>query len=263
MTDHSLLALGTYHKTGTVWIQRVARTMAETLGWRFIDSARNDPDQPLDGPTVVFDDHSRFAPAYLGHPGLTGFRIIRDPRDIIISGAHYHARANEPWLKKPEALFEGLSYRDRILSCPTPRARYQMEMAGVALSTWQQINGTFSKDYQASVRALPACRYEDLMVDPGQVHLDRLIGALRIPPVARQALAEAFEAHSLWGGRLVVDPHVRSGRTAQWLKVFDRPLAQAFLRLYGDALITHGYQSSHRWVEQLPKHRRALDLPNP
>jgi hypothetical protein len=42
--------------------------------------------------------------------------VIRDPRDVIVSGANYHCKADEPWLHIPEKRFGGLTYHQKINS---------------------------------------------------------------------------------------------------------------------------------------------------
>ena len=83
-----------YHKTGTTLFDRVMRKLAERFGLsvtvqygmaHHIDSHAD----------IVLLPHSLSGFA-LARP-YRGVRVIRDPRDIWVSGYLYHCRTNEGW----------------------------------------------------------------------------------------------------------------------------------------------------------------------
>jgi hypothetical protein len=87
----------TYHKTGTTLMQAVMTDVGEALGLRVqtlyglvgrqdITAARSD---------IVLLPHSLldFTPDW----PYRAVRIVRDPRDIWVSGYHYHLRCQEDW----------------------------------------------------------------------------------------------------------------------------------------------------------------------
>lgn len=55
-------------------------------------------------------------PEELSDCSYRGLHLIRDPRDVILSGMHYHLRAPEKWLHDPEPDYGGLSYQEKLNS---------------------------------------------------------------------------------------------------------------------------------------------------
>ncbi len=98
-----------YHKAGTVWFQRVLRRFAEEANVPFV-VLRREPDA-LQGASsgVYFDGHS--AVSVPDNPDLRASHMVRDPRDIVVSGYHYHLRASERWLHRPQDRYGGVSYQ--------------------------------------------------------------------------------------------------------------------------------------------------------
>lgn len=84
----------TYHKSGTTLFDRVMRRVAEQFGLRLMQQygMAYDIDTAAD---IVLLPHSllgfRLARAY------RGIRLLRDPRDIWVSGYLYHRRTQEHW----------------------------------------------------------------------------------------------------------------------------------------------------------------------
>ena len=121
--ERPTIRVGTYHKTGTVWLLKVFKQFASSARWEFIDvrSVESVPDR---GGLVVFDDHSRF-----DIPGADrgrAIRMIRDPRDTLVSAMHYHLRSKEPWLHKPRP--SGKTYQQELLEQPDDEARFLYEL---------------------------------------------------------------------------------------------------------------------------------------
>ncbi len=88
LNNSGLRCIGAYHKAGTVWLNGIFQEVAEQLVMPFLevesDTLWNDEHKAL-----VFNHSSRFPPALFDR-SVRGLRIVRDPRDIVISGAHYH-----------------------------------------------------------------------------------------------------------------------------------------------------------------------------
>jgi len=150
----------TDHKTGTVWQMNMSRVFCEELGaqatWvshREHPSIAAMPDRDY---VVFFERSFLFADSrWPEHPNLRGIRMVRDPRDVIISGAEYHARGSEAWLCEPQERFDGQSYSQQLQSLESQVDRLRFEMRHLAARTIQEMAGP-------SDSRLQVIRYEDL-----------------------------------------------------------------------------------------------------
>jgi hypothetical protein len=59
--------------------------------------------------------------------------LIRDPRDVIVSGCFYHQSAEEAWLQVPQRRLGGLSYQEKLRSYASfdDQLLFEMENPGV------------------------------------------------------------------------------------------------------------------------------------
>ena len=82
----SVVLVGTHHRAGTVWLSSIFSQLADQLGLGF-DMGMRHRIQP--GAYIHFDHHSAFDLSELDrdHRGL---HVRRDPRDVVVSAAHYH-----------------------------------------------------------------------------------------------------------------------------------------------------------------------------
>jgi hypothetical protein len=135
--------IATHHKTGTIWMRSVFQAIAKQLSVSFHHRARlaKPSAESLSVPSIVFDQHSRFPNCgwMLKHPECRVLHLIRDRRDVIVSGAHYHGTASEPGLLEPREAFDGLTYQQKINSLPDDQSRYLFEMHSLnssALRAW-------------------------------------------------------------------------------------------------------------------------------
>ena len=236
-----ILLIGTYHKTGTVWMQRVFQAFGERRGIPFTGTDLGD--KHIDpAPGIYLDDHCEFPASLLSAPHA-GFRIIRDPRDVVISGAHYHTRASESWLHEPRSDEGGRTYQQAINAQETQEERFLFEMHNAAHHTCSQM--------VRDVDLLPhfvTVRYEAWMTDPIMANFVFVLRELRFDPYEIEAAKKACFEFSLFGKGGGIDNHARSGKTEQWRTAFTRQLGEAFLELNGDALIKLGYEQNHDWV---------------
>ncbi|MFC3118153.1 hypothetical protein ACFOHS_07595 [Jhaorihella thermophila] len=94
-----ILCVGTHHKTGTVWMRRVWREIAQALDIPFQPVHR--PEKwaeklPAQGRVIVPNWGGRFAPDLWEREDARFLHVIRDPRDVLLSGARYHDSTSAP-----------------------------------------------------------------------------------------------------------------------------------------------------------------------
>ncbi len=90
------ILVGTFHKSGTVLMQSIWAQACRSMGiaiWMM--NRHSKPPNP--NWQVAFHYDSEFGDLPLQHLHR-GLIVIRDPRDLLISGMHYHRKSQELWL---------------------------------------------------------------------------------------------------------------------------------------------------------------------
>lgn len=235
--DHVLL-ICTHHKTGTKWMKKVFSAICEKYSWRFQEGdIRRCPSQ-----CDVFLNWNSQVITSQTKVGYRGLHLIRDPRDVIVSGAFYHQTASEDWLHKRRLGFIGRTYQQAInrQESIADKIRFEMEHA-----SGQVIRDMLNWNY--SDPDIIECRYEDLIIDVELREFRRIFIHLGFPSEAMDEICEIAWKHSLFSGEVTDTQHIRSGQPGQWAGIFDRSLRYRFLELFGDALVRLGYEPNDAW----------------
>ena len=233
-----LILVGTHHKTGTAWMLQLFEGFCTALGERLHGGPQ---DRLPPGTRVFFQSHSRFDFATLGRP-YRGLHLIRDPRDVLISGARYHARASEPWLHERRRRFWGLTYQEAI--------RRRREIGDAVLFEMDHAGAHTIREMLAWDRDRPEffeAKYEDLVEDRDLVLFRRLLLFLGYDAAVLPTLEAIIRERSLFGGQVSDPAHVSDGRPRQWREVFDARLRRCFRARFGDALERLGYDPGEEW----------------
>ena len=82
-----------YHKVGTHLLQAIFSKISRNMGRRYSEKFGMVRQLPPDADVILFA-HSLVDFALPPHRGL---RLVRDPRDVWVSGYFYHRRCSEPW----------------------------------------------------------------------------------------------------------------------------------------------------------------------
>lgn len=233
---HKIL-VGTHHKTGTVWMGQIFRKICWEFGLEYFSGRQEDLPPGFD---VFFQDHSGFDLTRI-QGEYRGLHVIRDPRDVIVSGCFYHQRAAEKWLHVRREEFGGFSYQERLNSFPSLDEQLIFEMQHSRtirdMLAWSYSNPNIFE-----------ARYEDLILDRNLMQFHRIFDFLGFPgEMIPQALKIAYES-SLFSGKVRTSSHVRSGDGGQWRKYFKPEHKAKFCELFGDALTRLGYEADDAWV---------------
>src|SRR5579862_798041 len=159
---HNCAIIATYHKSGTLWMEETFGDICKRRNIRFsnIEADESINAENCASPIVVAFPHSTIDKYkwILDQKPYSILHLIRDPRDIIISGMHYHRKAGEKWLHVPREQFGGLSYQIKLNSLRTEKERYLFEIGSrttpIEMAAWD-----YGRPYCYEVK------YEDLICD--------------------------------------------------------------------------------------------------
>lgn len=197
--------VGTHHKTGTDWMLRIFRRISRDLGLRFVAGKQREFPTDFD---VFIQHHSRFDLTRLDVE-YRGLHLIRDPRDVIISGCFFHQKSGERWLHIRRGEFGGLTYQEKINSYATldDKIMFEMENHGTIrdMLAWSYSDPRFVE-----------VEYEDLIVDDNLMLFHRIFAHLGFPGETIPGLLRIASDNSLFSGNVRKSDHVRSGEKMQW-----------------------------------------------
>ena len=257
-----LMCIATHHKGGTVWIRRVVRAMSHAIGvpWIGLWSERQLPKVPGDGRAFLCNWEGRF-PRAIWDSGETAFlHVIRDPRDVLLSGCAYHHHApvkGERFLHAPRPDLGGRTYQEHLNALESPAEKLLFEMENKHAETLAQMRAWPWGD--------PRCtelRYEDLMGDRDGALFGRALAALGLSGAELKAGLRAFWDNSLFGGLAREEArdgrlqgHIASGgRLRRWRRELPRAVGRIYAERFGADLVALGYETDMSWVETLPEH---------
>lgn len=257
-TAPRLLCVGTHHKTGTIWMRRVFRAIARELGllYQFVHRAIRLDALPQQGRAILFNWSSRFSPELLNNKVTRILHLIRDPRDVLISGMKYHQiapLAGEEFLHKPRHDLNGKTYQQHLKSLPDDTEKLMFEMHNKHRETLTEM-----LDWDYRNQNCLELRYEDLMLDKGCHLFEKFLRGFgfRADEIAKGK--QIFWNNSLFGGLAKPDQrddrialHVQSGAIAQWQTALPREVAEEYLHQHGDDLIALGYENDKNWLDRL------------
>jgi hypothetical protein len=250
------ILVGTHHKAGTVWLQSIFRRICQQYGWTMYHGESAVPPQGCD---VFLPWNSQFDRAAI-QPPFKGIHLIRDPRDMIVSGCFYHQKATEKWLHIKQDSLGGLSYQEKLNSYRSLSDQILFEMEFGSYGCIQQILAWNYND-----PAFYEVKYEDLIADEQLLLFHDLFVFLEFPgKIIPRTLKIALD-NSIFAGTTKTNPHIRSGKARQWEQHFSPENKARFLELFGDALQRLGYENSGAWATEYPRQQstdtRPVDLP--
>jgi hypothetical protein len=212
---HPFLFVGAHHKTGTVWLTDVFERFAQLSRASYYnvrEDRRIERERPRE---VLFDHHCTFQDFDISQG--RGFRMVRDPRDVLISAMHYHRRGSEAWLHRPRA--DGRTYVETVNALSDEDALlFEIdENSGKTIREMLAFDGgdtVKTIHYEDYIDDANMEQWFDLLLWSGLRSADLILG--------QQALYE----NSLFGLKQK-GGHVRSGKKQQWReKLSDKVLSR-------------------------------------
>jgi hypothetical protein len=228
-----------HHKVGTVWWGRILRAFALHYGLRFVQPPIEDGAQPAD---IYFFSHGRkFQRSDFADMPFRGTHMIRDPRDVLVSGYFYHLWTEERWANKPSDQFGGRSYREEL----NRRDRHDgllLEMERMCRN--DQLREMLDWDY--SQPEFLELKYEDVISDESGSfeRVFRHYGFRDREVRVGLGIAESMSFSRVSGrkvGEIGSAAHLRSGRPGEWREHLTAEHLDRWQELAGDALARLGY----------------------
>jgi len=234
-TDGTRMIVATHHKAMTTYFNAVLRLFAYASGVTYEKVLL---EQPLDRSKVILSNHGK-----MDFPALAPYRcvhLMRDPRDMIVSGYHYHKWTYEAWAMRPDE--NGQSYQDKLNSVDKKTGLF-MEIDHFVffyrelLENWDMDDpDTLEVSYEGLMGEGRDALYRDIFEFFGceGEQLDLGVDLMRL-----------FEAKSRTGrsedAAQAKHSHIRSGRSEQWRKELD-PAHLAYIEAQlGPVLRKFGY----------------------
>ncbi|MBT0957196.1 sulfotransferase domain-containing protein [Alphaproteobacteria bacterium KMM 3653] len=256
MTTARFICIGTHHKTGTIWMRKVWRAISNDQEIPFMQVYRPKrlADLPESGPQICVNWSSSFPRRLMNMPEARFIHIIRDPRDVLLSGMRYHRvapLANEKFLRIPNPEWGGMTYQKYINALETDHERLIFEMENKHHETLEQmLKWPYGHEGAADIK------YEDLIEDTDCAMFRGILEGFAIEGLDIDRAVQSYWDLSLFGGLKKDDDrsdrvnlHVNSGAKAQWVRKMPREIAEIYAERYADALKTLGYAEDSSWVE--------------
>ena len=253
------LCIGTHHKTGTIWMRKFWRAVQKDQGVPFMQCYREKKlaEAAEAGPQIIVNWSSSFPKALFDAPQARFIHVIRDPRDVLLSGMRYHRVAplgNEKFLRERREDWGGKNYQDHLNSLPDDHARLLFEMEHKHDATLREMLAwPYGHPHAADLR------YEDLIEDADMGIMRGVLERFAIEGLDIERALRTYWDHSLFGG--LADKagmeerqaaHVSSGKAAQWTRKLPREVAEVYADRYSPALKTLGYAQDDGWVALCP-----------
>jgi len=163
-----------------------------------------------------------------------GFHLVRDPRDMIVSGYFSHRHSHpEKWLFQKQ-------HFARLRELPLEAGlKEEIDYTG-----WLEFDDMLAWEKSRNIKEV---RFEDLVADPLAVFSDVLeFGGITLNESLLSQVVEqnSFEKES--GGRKRgeedVTHHYRSGTPGDWKRYLSDENLDYFMSKYGDLLEKYGYE---------------------
>lgn len=232
------MLVGTFHKTGTILMRGIMAQVARACGLTFWAPGMGKIPENWN---VLFHVNSNFERNIRAarHPTVV---VVRDPRDVIISAAHYHctqALPGDAWLHVPDPALDGRTYNQHISALPDDDERYIFEMNNKSADTIRRM----LRFPRRRPNVMPV-KLEDLVADRDLETYRRMFTWLGVPADKIEPALDIARSRSLFAGAGAGSPHVRSGQPEQWRSRFSPRVLAAFEDRFPGAAVELGYPPS-------------------
>lgn len=258
-----------HHKVGTVLFTKVFRDFCKKSGLRFQELGGKQTDIP-EGCDIALYSHSAIDPKTIKKPFL-GVHLVRDPRDIIVSGYLYHKRANERWCTN-----EDFTISDSIMFPQVPYSQqhrgHEWKAAYIAslqeqsyqqtLNSLSQTDGiTFEmnhygawtigdiSDWEFTHPNILEVKFEHLM-NNFDSSFEQIFSHLALSSKQTKTAITLAKKHDLnrkSDSQIARMKHVSPGKPSKWREYFEPNHKALFKEKFGNILVELGYEKDMNW----------------
>lgn len=227
-----------HHKVGTVWFTQSLRSVAVVYGLTF---ARGAAAGVGDADVVVYPHSRDFDPRDLRDRPFSGTHMIRDPRDIVVSGYFYHLWTDEPWAHVPRDEYGGATYQQHLRSLS--------EDDGISAEIRRASSGSLRDmaDWTYTRPEFLELRYEDVIGNERETFRGIFVHH-GFGPTAAEKAADLCDQYSFAKmtkrpvGSVEESSHRRSGKPGQWADLFRNEHRELFEGLNPGLVDRLGYR---------------------
>jgi hypothetical protein len=225
---------------GTHWFNGIFSALATELQLKYQYCEQKDLESDTD---LYLDDHSEVNYSLLG-PHVAS-HMIRDPRDIIVSGYFYHLWCTEAWCTTPRRQYAGKSYQQVLKELPQNHGlMFELEHAGATIKpmhSWNYGNPSVIE-----------IRYEDLIAneDSGFARIFSHYGFTERKHEIAMAVVKQCSFSSVSGRSLGEEnraSHMRKGLPGDWRHHFTAEHKARFKELFPGTLAKLEYEADDSW----------------
>ncbi len=258
-----------YHKVGTVLLGKIFRKICKEKKWKFTSKLGYQCKIKLNSEITSFG-HSLLDIDCIKSP-FVGFHLIRDPRDIIVSGYLYHLRTSEKW-----CVNEHTSYREPIRFPLVPYSQQHRNEIW-KINYLKSLNG---KSYQENIRSISQddgllfemknygmwtiqsmnewdyeraeileVKFETIMenFESEFIKIFRYIGINESDIDHCLSIAVEHDIGKKSEEEINAMSHVYSKNSTKWKDYFKDVHKELFKEKFGDILIHLGYENDNNW----------------
>jgi hypothetical protein len=239
----TLIVHASYHKMGSTWLANVLRAISKHYGLSF---RQVNEDQEFDSQCdIVVVNHSDIIQGL--DLDVRASHMVRDLRDVVVSGYFYHLWTEEAWARAPSPRFDNLSYQEYLRSLNQDDGL----LAEIDfLTRYTRKRRIWEWDF-TDPRYLEI-KYEELFNNQ-EGGFQRMFSHYGFPPdevtvcvnIATQFSFERVTKRK--PGQESSTNHLRSGIPGQWKQHFKQVHIDKFKEQLGGLLIIMGYESDLNW----------------
>lgn len=251
MSSARVLVIAAHHKGGASWLRRVMQAVSNRCHIPLIDVS-SDP-IPDEGRVLVGHWDGPLPEALLARRDAAFLHLVRDPRDVMIAGAHDHhvIRADvAPWAHMPLPEAKGQTYQQALQSLDGHADKLRFEMHGRHARTVADM-----ASWPAGDPRIVRLEYEDMMADADGWLFQAALAHLGLDEKEQRKGVAGFQKMTAFA------PASATNRPSRWPREFPAALGPEYAREFGDALIRLGYETDGSWTAQLRETVKGPDFP--
>ncbi len=220
-----------------MWFREVLLEVTRAYGLRFRAGTRAPVER--DAEVVFFENARAFRRESLTGRAFRGSHVIRDPRDLVVSGYEYHLSTTEPWATAPDPRFGGFSYQSHL------RGLDEHDGLMAEVDWLSRETAPALRDWDYGQPEFLELRYEDVVANERSA-FGQLFGWYGFDQRAVAAGLDAVGRLSLRNGG-AKPGHARSGAPGEWRDRLGQDHLDRLAELTGDLVGHLGYEADPGW----------------